>query len=279
MSLKTILVHVDDGDRCAHRVQVAIRLALDARAHLIGIYLVPAPELPPSVAALLPTDVVERRQREIGEAQHAAEHRFRNAAGRAELTRIEWRAPAGPPIAAAVEHGRCADLFVMGQRDQDDSVLPFANDLIATTLLSAGRPLLIVPYVGAPATPAENVLIAWDCGREASRAVADALPLLARAKQVHVVTYHAGEGADTDIALSTSRLRGWLHDHAIEARVDRVQEWEGGVGELLLSQAADWGCDLIVMGGYGHARLRQFVLGGATRTMLARMTVPVLMSH
>ena len=249
MSLKTILVHIDDSDRCSHRLNVAIRLALDARARLVGIYLVPAPELPPSVAVLLPDELVERRQREIGEAQYAAELRFRNAASSAGLTRIEWRAPAGPPIAAAVEHGRCADLFVMGQRDLDDDALLFANELISTTLLSAGRPLLIVPHIGAPATLGQNVLIAWDCGREASRAVADALPLLARAKQVHVVTYNAGVDASTDVGLSTSRLREWLQDHDIEARVSNLEGSKAGVGELLLSQAADRSCDLIVMGG------------------------------
>ena len=280
MSLKTVLVHLDDSDRCDARLQVAIRVALDAGTRLVGVYLVPTASLAPSVAAFLPTDLVERRQRELGEAQHAAEQRFRVATSNATLTRIEWRAPAGSPIAAAVEHARCADLFVMGQRAPDDPALMFADELITTTLLSSGRPLLIVPHIGAAATPGQNVLVAWDCGREAARAVADALPLLARARRVHIVSYDADDrGASVDVALSTSRLRGWLQDHGIEARADNLAASDSEIGELLLSQAADRGCDLIVMGGYGHSRLKEFVLGSATRTLLASMTVPVLMSH
>jgi nucleotide-binding universal stress UspA family protein len=279
MSLKTILVHIDDSERCAHRLKVAIQLALDASARLIGIYLVPGTDLSPSVAMLLPTDFVDGRQRDIGEAQHAAEGRFRSLANGAGLTRIEWRAPAGPLVAAAVEHGRCADLFVLGQRNPDDEPMPPADELIFTTLLSSGRPLLIVPHIGVAAMPGKNVLIAWDGGREAARAVADALPLLAHAKQVSVVTYTTDEDASPNVGLSTKCLEGWLQDHGIAARVSGYEAAEGGVGESLLSLVADRGSDLIVMGGYGHTRLREFVLGGVTQTILASMTVPVLMSH
>jgi nucleotide-binding universal stress UspA family protein len=230
------------------------------------------------VAALLPSDFVDVRQRQMGEAQDKAEQRFRSSASSAGLARVEWRAPAGPPVAAAVEHGRCADLFVLGQRNVDDAT-SFADELIFTTLLGAGRPVLIVPHIGARAMPGQNVLIAWDCGREAARAVADALPLLVRAKQVGVVTYTTGEEASADGALSTARLRDWLQDHGIAARVDAYEPAAGAIGESLLSLAADRDSDLIVMGGYGHTRLREFVLGGVTQTLLASMTVPVLMSH
>jgi nucleotide-binding universal stress UspA family protein len=277
MPLKTILVHIDDSEPCAHRLKVAIQLALDASAHLIGIYLVPGTELPPSVAVLLPDDFVEVRQHEMSAAQQAAERRFRNSASAAGLPRVEWRAPAGPLVAAAVEHGRCADLFVLGQRNPDDA-MPFVDELIFTTLLGTGRPVLIVPHIGVRAMPGDNVLVAWDCGREAARAVADALPLLVRAKQVSVVTYTNGH-TSAAAALSTTRLRDWLQDHGIAARVNGYEPAEGAIGESLLSLAADRGSDLLVMGGYGHTRLREFVLGGVTQTILASMTVPVLMSH
>jgi nucleotide-binding universal stress UspA family protein len=278
MSLKTILVHIDDSEPCAHRLQVAIQLALDASAHLVGVYLVPGTELPPSVAALLPSDFVDTRQRQTGETQYAAEQRFRSSASTAGLARVEWRAPAGPLVAAAVEHGRCADVFVLGQRNPDDAT-SFADELIFTTLLGTGRPVMIVPHIGVRTMPGQNVLVAWDCGREAARAVADALPLLVRAKQVSVVTYNSDEKKSADAALSTARLRGWLQDHGVAARVNGYEPAQGAIGESLLSLAADRGSDLIVMGGYGHTRLREFVLGGVTQTILASMTVPVLMSH
>jgi nucleotide-binding universal stress UspA family protein len=214
----------------------------------------------------------------MGEAQHNAEQRFRTSASSAGLARVEWRAPAGPLAAAAVEHGRCADLFVLGQRNPDDAA-SFADELIFTTLLGTGRPVLIVPHIGVRAMPGQNVLVAWDCGREAARAVADALPLLVRAKQVGVVTYTSDDDASANAALSTLRLRDWLQDHGIAARVNGYEPAAGAIGESLLSLAADRGSDLIVMGGYGHTRLREFVLGGVTQTILASMTVPVLMSH
>lgn len=279
MSLKTILVHIDDQESSALRLDVAIRIAGNAGARLVGVYLVPTIEISPSVAALMPSDLAETIQRGIGEAQHAAERRFRAAAGTARLTAVEWRAPAGPAIAAAVAHGRCADLFVVGQGEPGNAASAFSRDLIASTLVATGHPLLIVPFIGAARTFARNVMVAWDGGREAARAVADALPLLADAGQVVVVTDSNGAGAITGEAPSTSELLGWLRDHGVEARTDALIAGEGGVGESLLSRAADLSTDLIVMGGYGHARMREFVLGGVTRTLLESMTIPVLMSH
>jgi nucleotide-binding universal stress UspA family protein len=279
MSLKAILVHIDDSERCTARLDVAIRLALDSRARLIGVYLVPTAVLAPSVAALLPADFVEQHLQALGEAQHSAESGFRDAARKAGLTHIEWRAPAGSPVAAAVEHGRCGDLFVMGQQDPDDPALLFAQELITSTLLAAGRPLLIVPYIGAAPKIGRNVLVAWDGGREAARAIADALPLLAQADKVCIAAADSDDDQRLDTTALRSQLLGWLHDHQIEARVEPLGNSEGDVASVLLSRAADLGSDLIVMGGYGHARMRELILGGATRAMLDTMTVPVLMSH
>jgi nucleotide-binding universal stress UspA family protein len=279
MSFKTILVHIDDSKCCKSRLDAAVRLAVDFRALLIGIYLEEAAALPPSVAALLPSDVVERRRREVADAQHEAEQFFRRASAAAGLKASEWRAPVGAPLAAAVAHGRCADLFVMGQRDPEDVGRLFGQELITTTIVSTGRPTMIVPYIGPRSTMGENVLVAWDGGREASRAVADALPFLERAKQVTVIAVDAGTKADAVGSQATSRLIAYLHANGVAANVSRDDAEEISVGERVLSRAADLSSDLIVMGGYGHARLREFVLGGVTRTMLETMTVPVLMSH
>ena len=279
MSFKTILVHIDDSKCCKSRLDAAVRLAVDFRALLIGIYLEEAAAMTPSVAAVLPSDIVERRRREVVDARHEAEQFFRRASAKAGLEACEWRAPVGAPLAAAVAHGRCADLFVLGQRDPEDLGRPFGQELITTTIVSTGRPAMIVPYIGPRSTMGENVLVAWDGGREASRAVADALPLLARAKQVTVIAVDAGTKADTVGSPAMSRLVAYLHAHGVAASVSRDDAEEISVGERVLSRAADLSSDLIVMGGYGHARLREFVLGGVTRTMLETMTVPVLMSH
>src|SRR6476659_6245542 len=113
MSLKTLLVHVNDKPQCKQQLDVAIRFALDFGARLVGIYLVPTVELTPSLAALLPDGVVARRLDETGALQAQAEKLFREAAQVAGLTAIEWRAPSGDPVSAAVAHARCADLTVI----------------------------------------------------------------------------------------------------------------------------------------------------------------------
>jgi nucleotide-binding universal stress UspA family protein len=279
MPFKTILVHIDASEPCKRRLEAAIRLAVDFRALMVGIYLVAGTDLPPSVAVLLPSDVLDRHLRESVDAQREAEQLFRRASAAGHVATIEWRAPAGAPLDAAIAHGRCADLFVMGQYEPDDPARLFNQELVATTIVSTGRPAMIIPYTGARSTLGENVLVAWDGGREASRAIADALPFLERARKVTVIAVDSGSNAHMVDTHATSRLAAYLHANGVAASISHDDATEISIGDRLLSRAADLGSDLIVMGGYGHARLREFVLGGVTRTMLETMTVPVLMSH
>jgi nucleotide-binding universal stress UspA family protein len=274
MSYRSVLVHVDDAAASQTRLDYAVRLARGFDAELVGIYLVPGTDLAPSTAAILPPEVVERKLGEFNDAQHAAEKAFRSAtAGLA----VDWRAPAGTPIDAAVAHGRCAVLFIVGQRDAADS--GFADSLVTNVLLSSGRPTMVVPYTGVPAGIGENVLVAWNGGREAARAIGDALPLLERAKRIDVLAVDDDAQPGVAERLAGARLGGWLRAHGITATVARHEVRDIGVGEWLLDRAADLGSDLIVMGGYGHARMRELVLGGVTRTVVRAMTVPVFMAH
>ena len=146
-------------------------------------------------------------------------------------------------------------------------------------MLSAGRPALVVPDIGAGKTLGRRVMIAWDTGREAARAVNDALPILQQAEAVTVLSVNPRPGIDlhgeepgADIALHLTR-------HGVKVEVQRTQVEEINIGDTILSRLADLGSDLLVMGAYGHSRLREVVLGGVTRTLLESMTVPVLMSH
>jgi nucleotide-binding universal stress UspA family protein len=154
-----------------------------------------------------------------------------------------------------------------------------SRQLAEQLVLASGRPVLLIPYIGAGATMGERVVIGWDASREAARAVSDALPILERAASVVVVTINPrqrdfghGEMPGTDIALHLAR-------HGVKVEVQRVETRDMDVGNALLSHLAGQSADLLVMGGYGHSRLREIVLGGATRTVLGDMTVPVLMSH
>lgn len=276
MSYRTLLVHVDDRASSQTRLAYAVALARREAAELVGLYVVPGTDLAPSTAAMLGSDAVARRLERFSEMQHAAEQRFRGAVAAAGVD-AQWRAPAGPSIETAIAHARTTDLVVVGQRDPSEP--GFGDALVSGVLLSAGRPVLVVPSTGAPASVASRVLIAWNGGREAARAVADALPLLARAERVCAVGVDESREASVDERLSDARLRQWLARHDIAIEVEREPVRGMGVGEWLLSRAADLGSDLLVMGGYAHARMRELVLGGVTRTMLGAMTIPVLMAH
>lgn len=280
MALKQILVLVDDdAARSAQRTAVAARLARAHDAELVGAYLVTGVAMTPSLAAMLPDDVVRARLAQSGGAQHRAERAFRDGATQAGVAAIDWRAPAGAPVEAAVAHGRATDLVVVGQPESGGPSAAFATDLLNAAVLETARPVLVVPYIGAPATCGEHVLVAWDGGRESTRAIADALPLLERARKVEVMAINAGDAADATGAPAASRLAAWLATHGIDAGDVHHETTDVNVAAWLLSRVADSGCDLVVMGGYEHSQLRERVLGGATREMLEAMTVPVLMSH
>jgi nucleotide-binding universal stress UspA family protein len=278
MSLKTILVHLDDSVHRQARLEAAARLAQSFAARLIGMYLVPVAELSPSIAALLPSGVMEERLRATGEAQDSAERAFRSAAATASLQSVEWIAPAGDPFDAAIAQAHCADLVVVGQRNPDDKLSGFTEAIAIRTLLGSGRPVLFVPYIGLPASLGERVLVAFDGGREAARAVGDAMPLLERATHVSLML-GGRDGGQGDVDASGARLTAWLRDHGIAAVIESDHAPRERAGEWALSRAADLACDLIVMGGYGHSRAQELVLGGMTRTMIQAMPVAVLMSH
>lgn len=280
MAARTFIVHVDDSPRSAPSIEAALRLARDAGARLVGVYLTPDREFSPSVGAMFPPEALERLMRAAADAQAAAEAAFRQATAALAPSHVGWRAPAGDPIVAALAHGRACDLVVLGQPDPDDSRSRFAGELVTASLLGAGRPILVVPYTGAQPTLGKRILVATDGGREAARAIGDAMFLLERAAEVALLVGGSEEAVGTtSIAQTGARLAEWLSDHGVAARVERYEWNAGGGDQWLLSRAADLGSDLIVMGGYGHARMREVVLGGMTRTILREMTVPVLMSH
>jgi nucleotide-binding universal stress UspA family protein len=190
----------------------------------------------------------------------------------------EWRSESGYIDTQLGIHARYADLVVLGQSDPDgESDAP--TDLPATLALSTGRPALVVPHIGARATLGKTVMLCWNASRESSRAASDALPLLCGADKVIVLSVdpkpsNNGHGAEPGADVAT-----WLTRHGVKVTVQRDVAADSDVGSVILSRAADHDVDLIVMGLYGHSRLREVILGGASRTLLASMTVPVLMAH
>ena len=279
MGYRSLLVQVDDNDQSDRRIRVAARLARAHGADLHGIYVTPAREMTPFTSAMLPNSVVENRLRETGEAQASAEKRFHAGAAAEQLTAVTWSAPAGPALEAAILNMRRVDIGVAGQPFPEDQEAAFAGDVLYGMLMQAGRPLLIMPYLGDFPVVGRNVLIAWKETRESARAVNDALPFLKRADNVVVMPVSSPGDSVSGDARSGAGIVAYLSRHGITARVRAEIADDIDVGNLLLSRASDLATDLIVMGGYSRARLAERVAGGVTRLILQSMTVPVLMSH
>ena len=279
MTYRSILVHVDGTERADVRTRVAARLARVYPAQIVGVYLVPGPQVSPFATALIPPDFVERRLQLANDAQHAAEAKFRATMKDAGVKAVEFRAPVGDATEAVIAHSRYADLIVLGQPPRDEAEYHYSMELANAVLMGSGRPVLFVPYTGADGPIGERVLIAWKDARESARAVADALPLLKDAKKVLAVAIADSEEETLKDLVTDKQIEGFLRRHEIEAQVKRIVAPDINAGELLLSHVADIGADLIVMGGYSRPRFTQLVWGGVSKLILNSMTVPVLMSH
>lgn len=281
MAIRDILVHLDATAATTARLDLAARLAQQHRAHLVGLFVVDVP-LPVFMggevggAAFAAELLAELRDAALADAAQL-KPRFEERLRRDGLSG-EWRQPEGITPAEIATHGRYADLVVVGQADPA-GLAPAAVAATEAALFATGRPVLVVPHAWSGESVGHRVLVGWNASREAARAVHDALPLIAGASSVTVLTVNAEASAEGHGDEPGADIARHLARHGLQVTVRRVAGSEIGAGDLLLNEAADLGSDLIVMGGYGHSRLREVVLGGATRTMLKSMTVPTLLSH
>jgi nucleotide-binding universal stress UspA family protein len=280
MTYRSLLVHLDDGERCTARLDLAIGLARRFEAHLAG--LAPTGRLPWSGtngAGLLGVEVVALALAQLRQRAEDRAQRFRERCRIGALKSFEVVVDEADDAASTVHHGHCSDLIVLGQADPAASDPAYARSTVEQVVLHSARPTLIVPWTGPVDTVGQTVLVAWDDSREAARALADAMPLLCQAREVHLVHCETPpRPAATQPPQRLGAVQQWLAWHGVDAQVRQVAT-DRDVGNALLSHAADLGADLIVMGAYGHARWTERVLGGATRTLLTTMTLPVLMSH
>jgi nucleotide-binding universal stress UspA family protein len=274
--IKDILVHLNPGDRHDPGAEFAISVATLFGASLTGVAFAYEPIIPPSIFGAIPAELVAAQKQQSVKAAAEAVARFENNLRRADLHGGTRQLDASVSASGDV-FGRLARVYDLAVVTQAEPESLGAEDLVVEgALFEAGRPVLVVPYVQATPITLDRVLLAWDGSRQAARACADALPFLLRAGRVDVVMVvgerpKEGEMLGADIAQHLAR-------HDIKVEVKRLSEG-GGIGETLLSYAAASGASLLVMGGYGHSRLREFVLGGATRGILDAMTLPVLLSH
>jgi len=281
VSYKDLLVVLDAAADARGRIDLAVALAERFAAHLVGLYPIPSAALPPAAgyADLAALEPVYRawRARALEQVEKTRES-FEHAAQLRGIAR-EWRAAAEGWDADPALHARYADLTILGQRDPDDDEMALIRPRPERVTLASGRPILVVPYAGKFETIGRCVLVAWNASREAARAVADAMPLLTKADAVTVLAVDPQFGPDGHGDLPGADIALHLARHGVKAQIERSVSAGVPIGELLLSRVSDLGADLLVMGAYGHSRARELLLGGATRSILASMTMPVLMSH
>lgn len=279
MTYKTLTVHLDTSARASARLSLALKLARTYGAHLNGLFAVFEPS-PREFHVMAGTADYYDAHRKLRAEQRAAIERLFHA----ELARAQvdgaWLAAGDAPIAAVTQRSRTSDLTIIGQTDLSEPEAYVADHFAESVVLGAGGPVLVMPYTGYFESTGERVLIGWNGSREATRAVHDAIPFIARAAHVTIAATSSTFKSAASPA-SCTNLAAMLARHGANtvdiARIDRGAS--ESTGDALLSHAADGGFDLLVMGAYGHARLQETVLGGATRSILSTMTLPVLMSH
>jgi nucleotide-binding universal stress UspA family protein len=277
MTFKDILVHVDNLEPSAARLSSAINLAESLDARLTGLYVVQKPYLPAYAEAQISADILEE-QAEIAKQQaEEAGKKFAEATGKNGL-QSEWRVEEGTTAEVFTRQARYHDLAIVGQGHPDSYFFIGDREMPDRMIMTSGRPALVIPYVGEYATIGKRVMVAWDAGPMAARAVHDALPLLQTAKNVTVMVVNPKNGSNGTGDIPGADISAHLARHGVNAQADHVKS-DMDTGNMLLSRAADMGADLIVMGAYGHARWAELVLGGVTDHMLKHMTAPVLMSH
>lgn len=273
--IKDIVVNLSVGKPRDAAGAFAISTAKLFEAHLSAVAIAQEPPIG-TVSDFLSQGVIQNYRAKQKADAEAAERALQESARLAGVI-YDTRILIDRIAEAAVEFGEIArsyDLSVVAQGQPEDDL---AESLVLeAALFSSGRPVLVVPYIQATGLKLDRVMVCWDGSLNAARAVGDALPLLQRAGQVDVVTVEARERRNE---LRGAELAAHLARHKLNVELKSLVAPDSDPADIILSHAADSGADLIVMGGYGHSRLREFVLGGVTCGMLGAMTVPVFMSH
>jgi nucleotide-binding universal stress UspA family protein len=255
----------------------AISVADAYKAHVTGLAFSYEPIIPGAVMGGIPPEFIDSQRVESDKTARKAATRFEAAANRAGVsfeTLVQSASLSG--AADRLAHiARRFDLVVVGQSDSDQGLPDEVLDEAA--LFESGRPVIVVPFIQKTGLKLDRVMVCWDGSRAATRAIADSMPLLKKAKLVEVVIVASKPGKGDEIP--GVDLGQHLARHGLKVEVKKITSTEIDVPSTILSYAADSSADMIVMGGYGHSRLREFILGGVTRTILETMTIPVLMSH
>ena len=278
MKLCDILVHIDQSPRAQMRLDIAAELARQHGAHLTALQVIdvamPVMALGDGGGGAVIAELMEQMRQSALVAGVKLKVAFEAALARDGIMG-EWRQVEGTTREILALHGRYADLLVLGQDDPESD----SAGLLEAVVFDSGRPVLAIPFAGSFKTIGKRVLVGWNASREASRALHDALPLIAKAETATVFLANPTRGLDGHGEEPGADIARHMVRHGLKVEVAKVIADDVPDSALLLNHASDMGADLLVMGAYGHSRLREFILGGMTRSLLREMTVPVLLSH
>jgi nucleotide-binding universal stress UspA family protein len=276
MAYKTILVHLAYDEGHMSRLRLALSLASRFEAHLVALYIANPISMPAAIAGRGASLGYIAEATEVAREKAESVKEEISALCKRQNLSWEWRMMEGDHLDILAEHAHLADLAIVSHSRAEmveDRVMFHVPENLP---LVVGCPVMILPESGdAVPRPGNDIMVAWKGTREALRAVRDALPFLEQAKKVRLLSTCPPEHAEPP----GEKAAAFLARHGIEAEVYTDIDGGHNVGEVILAHARDMKVDLIVMGGYGHSRLREMVLGGVTRHVLDHAQVPVLMSH
>lgn len=278
MTYRTILVYLGNEDQAPRLMSIAKMIA-GPEAHVIGFHATPGVEIYPGISYPVDPRVFTDLANAYEETAQACGTAFAAETSGEEFV-SEWRRveAGGRPVAEIVtENARFADLVICSQPDPEKD--DYAAIVVEQLILESGRPVLIVPTSANIKSIGDVPVVAWNGSKESCRAAFDALPLLKGAGLVTLLEVASRGDSTRKEEMMAGDMCTTLDRHGVKCEVSRTVASDISVGDEILSRLADKGADLLVMGGYGHSRMREFVLGGATRHILHHMTVPVLMSH
>ena len=275
--IKDIVVNLTIGVERDAAANYAVSLASIFKAHLVGVAFVYDPKASANLIVGIPAELIDAQRAATKHLANEAVARFEELAKQAGVMTESQMIDVAP--------GHVGDTFGRLARSFDLSVIRQAEPnkaeqevpIIEGALFESGRPVIVVPYIQTQGAIFNRVMVGWDGSRTAARAIGDAMPVLERAKMIEVFTVVAGPTKNTE--LPGIDIGQHLSRHGLNVEVKRIPAESINVPEAILSHAADISADFMVMGGYGHSRLREYVLGGATRGILASMTLPTLMSN
>jgi nucleotide-binding universal stress UspA family protein len=278
MSYKDILVHVDATAASRTRLQLALTLVRRFDARLLGLHVIPEPDVPPYFKPSVVGRIAAIYAKNAKVAADLAQALFRKETKDAGAD-TAWECVAGDMDEMIAERARFADLLMLGQFDTENPRTISAFLLPAKVVFGAAAPILVIPNSGSFSDVGRHALIAWDGSREAARAIRDAMPLLQAAKRVSVLALDPRRQDHIHGGANAPELVAHLDRHGVAAEATEIASEAHGVTTTLLEHATRLGADLLVMGAYGHSRIWEFIVGGTTQELLERTTIPVLMSR